>query len=188
MKTPEQHRLDTHLTRALRRGLPATLTLTEWHRTVADFHGRCAYCAHADVSVMDHFIPVARGGGTTAGNCLPACEPCNTTKGGKHPDALDATLGAATLAGLRRYLASCSTGVDVVPRTPAPAKRRPARKRTNRIDVPLTDEEWQVISAAAQIGGEDVVGFMRRLALMDARRRTVASGGTPPPAAIGGAP
>lgn len=171
MKTKDQARLDEHITRALRRGLPATLTLPEWHRTVADFHGRCAYCGNADVSVIEHFVPVARGGGTTAGNCLPACEPCNSTKGGKHPDALDATLGAATLAGLRRYLTSRSTGADVVPRTPPPQRRRVGKGRTGKIVVKLTADQYRQISAAAAMSGETASGFLRRLAMMDAHER-----------------
>ena len=177
MKMTEEARLKSHLYRASGDGLPATLTMPEWRRTLADFHGRCAYCGGTDVSVMEHFVPVARGGGTTAGNCLPSCEPCNATRGGKHPDALDATLGAATLAGLRRYLTSRSTGVDVVPRTPPPQKRRTGRGRTERIVVLLTDEQHRLISRAAALGGETVAGFVRRLALAEARAVNAAKRG-----------
>lgn len=179
MKTKEEARLDMHLTRALRRGLPATLTTVEWTRTVADFHGRCAYCGNADVSVMEHFVPVARGGGTTAGNCLPSCEPCNTMKGSRHPDALGTMLGAATLAGLRRYLAGRSTGVDVVPRVPPPQRKREGRGRTERINVSMSDAEWEMVGRAAALGGENVTGFLRRLGLEEANRQVGAAKGAP---------
>lgn len=181
MQKKEEARLSTQLTRAQRRGVPATLTLTEWLRTTADFHSRCAYCGGADASVMEHFVPVGLGGGTTAGNCLPSCEPCNERKGSKHPDALSQSLGMATLAGLRRYLAGRSTGVDVVPRAPTVQRRRPSHGRTEKIVVTFTASEWQQVSAAAAIGGESVSGYLRRIALMHARS-SIANAGCKPPA------
>jgi hypothetical protein len=51
--------------------------------------GCCAYCG-ADVSsagfVVDHVYPRALGGGNDLGNLLPACSPCNTSKGKKTLD------------------------------------------------------------------------------------------------------
>lgn len=47
----------------------------------------CLYCGKYDQAlVMDHFIPLARGGRTEAGNLLPCCAPCNHSKGAKMPD------------------------------------------------------------------------------------------------------
>lgn len=97
-------------------GLPATLTHDEWTRTVAFFSGLCAYCAASPAAHIDHFIPVAHGGGTTPGNCLPACEACNRKKNGKHPDELAGDI-VSRLPFLRSYLASVSTGQNTAPRT-----------------------------------------------------------------------
>ena len=47
--------------------------LLEW------FHGECAYCGKK-ATTWDHIYPVARGGTTTAGNIVPACVSCNSSK------------------------------------------------------------------------------------------------------------
>ncbi|MBX9703343.1 MAG: HNH endonuclease [Silvanigrellaceae bacterium] len=46
--------------------------------------GMCYYCKnkfpHKEFT-MDHIVPLSRGGTTTPGNVVPACRPCNQTKG-----------------------------------------------------------------------------------------------------------
>lgn len=49
---------------------------------------KCQYCGHAppDVAlVLDHVIPVSKGGQTTAGNLITSCNDCNA---GKHAQPL----------------------------------------------------------------------------------------------------
>lgn len=46
------------------------------------FDGRCAYCP-APADTWDHVQPLARGGRTVPGNIVPACRPCNASKGKK---------------------------------------------------------------------------------------------------------
>jgi hypothetical protein len=42
---------------------------------------RCRYCgAHADTA--DHIVPRRDGGSDEAKNLVPACQPCNSRKGG----------------------------------------------------------------------------------------------------------
>lgn len=96
-------------TRARRYQLPATLTVEEWTRTLADFKGLCAYCLERPMEEMDHFIPVSKGGGTTSGNCLPTCGQCNDRKGSEAPEGF---LGADRALALRRYLSARSSGKD----------------------------------------------------------------------------
>lgn len=124
--------------------LPATLTLAEWTRTVMDFIGLCAYCGKVPADRLDHFVPVAHGGGTTAANCLPACDPCNGRKSSKLPAAVAALFGPGRIAQLESYLHTRSTGqnVEVVAppaaspgMSPRPVKSRP--KRTGPIGVHL---------------------------------------------------
>jgi len=43
------------------------------------FDRRCAYC-QAEATTWDHVVPVARGGKTEAGNIVPACSSCNSSK------------------------------------------------------------------------------------------------------------
>lgn len=66
--------------RARAKGSPATLTLPRWITTVRAFDGLCAYCGKAEFDVIEHAVQIPRGG-TTASNCLPACNICNNNKG-----------------------------------------------------------------------------------------------------------
>lgn len=60
--------------RALRKG-------AWWQQQVRA--GVCHYCGKkvgAEALTLDHVVPVARGGTSTKGNVVPACEACNKTK------------------------------------------------------------------------------------------------------------
>jgi len=47
-------------------------------------YGCCAYCGSTSRPLtQDHVIPLARGGRHAIGNLLPACQPCNSSKGAK---------------------------------------------------------------------------------------------------------
>lgn len=105
-----------HLIRAKRqlriareRNLPATLTDREWMAIVTAFDGRCAYCDNPWQDI-EHLVPVARGGGLTKENVVPACGGCNKSKGarpfedfcaerGLDPAAIRARAAAAFPAG-----------------------------------------------------------------------------------------
>lgn len=53
----------------------------DWERAKATFQHRCAYCGQSETELQqDHFIPVARGGGYTESNIIPACKSCNISK------------------------------------------------------------------------------------------------------------
>jgi hypothetical protein len=75
--------------RAQKAELPASLTSQQWIATLDHFEWKCAYCGVRPYRVLEHFIPIGLGGGTTADNVLPACSRCNSTKSLYHPqDAL----------------------------------------------------------------------------------------------------
>ena len=42
----------------------------------------CFYC-HSIATTIDHVVPIARGGSHCIGNLVPACLPCNLSKGAK---------------------------------------------------------------------------------------------------------
>ena len=48
------------------------------------YSNSCAYCKHGfsdDLTVsLDHVVPVSRGGTHGAGNLVPSCRPCNSSK------------------------------------------------------------------------------------------------------------
>ena len=58
------------------------LRKTDWWRAqIAP--GVCHYCGRKVGSAnltLDHVIPVARGGRSTRGNCVPCCKDCNNRK------------------------------------------------------------------------------------------------------------
>lgn len=72
--------LREHLLISIRLGHEATLTMKQWQNTLDDFNLRCAYCLSNPYTLIEHFIPVSMGGGTTVKNCVPACHLCNTHK------------------------------------------------------------------------------------------------------------
>lgn len=83
----EQQRLKLHLFHAKRAGVPATLTLGEWIATIHYYHSLCAYCQTHPYEVLEHYIPLPKGG-TTKENCVPACKSCNVKKQNIHPELL----------------------------------------------------------------------------------------------------
>jgi|GEM_PF-7024381 len=77
--------LKRNLKRASLVGLPATLTIEQWMKTLEDFEYACSYCKAKEYQVLEHFVPLGLGGGTTVTNCLPSCRSCNVTKSEWHP-------------------------------------------------------------------------------------------------------
>jgi 5-methylcytosine-specific restriction endonuclease McrA len=52
-----------------------------WQSRVS--RGVCHYCQRqvpAKELTLDHVLPLARGGRSTKGNCVPACKECNNQK------------------------------------------------------------------------------------------------------------
>ncbi|HET9109939.1 MAG TPA: HNH endonuclease, partial [Ktedonobacterales bacterium] len=95
----EHIRVTKQVLRARKAGLAATLTTLEWLQTLIDFGGRCAYCS-GPFDDLEHFLPISRGGGTTAQNCVPACRYCNGSK--DHPQ--NRRLSPDALAFVGAYL------------------------------------------------------------------------------------
>lgn len=56
-------------------------------QVMEDGNHECAYCGVRDVPLgCDHVIPESRGGPTELDNLVPACRPCNSSKGTKTPE------------------------------------------------------------------------------------------------------
>lgn len=49
-------------------------------KVLAEGEGMCRYCLYELARVVDHIIPVSRGGTNLEHNLAPACEWCNTQK------------------------------------------------------------------------------------------------------------
>ncbi len=98
-KTPHGYAVTkaaTHRYNARKRSLLNTLTADEWKQALDYFGGRCAVCGRPPKDLFsthtiaaDHWIPVSKGGGTTADNILPLChglDGCNNSKLNKDPE------------------------------------------------------------------------------------------------------
>jgi 5-methylcytosine-specific restriction endonuclease McrA len=48
----------------------------------ARWGGRCCYC-DSEATALDHVTPIARQGADAPHNLVPACTPCNSSKGAK---------------------------------------------------------------------------------------------------------
>ena len=97
----ENRKFHLNLERARKAGLPATLTFVEWIKTLQHFDWKCAYCQINPYEVLEHFIPIIGGGGTTKGNCIPACKACNSKKWVDNPRSFCLN---ETLYRIRAYL------------------------------------------------------------------------------------
>jgi len=93
---PEKVRVHNQRRRARKANLPNTLTAAEWQYAIDYFHGYCAVCGRPPKDLFktrrvnaDHWIPLSKGGGTTADNIVPLCsgeDGCNNRKGNKDPE------------------------------------------------------------------------------------------------------
>lgn len=103
----ENRKLLVQLKRATDRGLAATLTLDQWVATLNHYSWKCAYCRVGAYEALEHVIPIDLGGGTTVGNCVPACKVCNSAKGARHPnDIRESSRSPVAIARVRAYLAT----------------------------------------------------------------------------------
>ena len=69
--------------RTRKASLLATLTVPEWEYILDFWFHQCAYCGAGGDLTQDHIVPLSKGGGYTKANILPACSPCNFSKGSK---------------------------------------------------------------------------------------------------------
>lgn len=60
-----------------------THTASEWAARQEEHGGLCAYCRTRPGSTKDHVVPVSRGGSDAIENIVPACAPCNSSKGAR---------------------------------------------------------------------------------------------------------
>lgn len=88
---PERVRAKVARYRAVKAGLPATLTSAQWLELLEEWGHCCAYCGKDEGHFggplqQEHVIPVIQGGGYTLMNIVPACPQCNFKKGARTPE------------------------------------------------------------------------------------------------------
>lgn len=72
--------------KALAKGNGGRISKEEWQGIIDAANGRCLYCGTRAKLVMDHFVPINRGGATVQDNMIPCCRSCNSKKGAKEPE------------------------------------------------------------------------------------------------------
>ncbi|MBA2677554.1 MAG: HNH endonuclease [Ktedonobacteraceae bacterium] len=132
---------------AAKRELAASLTIDDWNQTCADMEYRCAYCGTAasmDAS-LDHFLPMACGGGTTVTNCVLSCRECNRRKGNDRPETF-LSHDPERLARLQYYLAHRRSWPSTQPFWSFALQREE--------EYPLNRDEMQSTSYSLMTGAE----------------------------------
>lgn len=81
LANPARARALVHRRRSRLKG--GAISDRDWEALVRRHDGRCAYCGERGQMTMDHVVPVSRGGSNYIGNILPACKPCNSSKGAR---------------------------------------------------------------------------------------------------------
>jgi 5-methylcytosine-specific restriction endonuclease McrA len=77
---PQVRRIKAQRRRARLISAAGSFTTAEWLELVEQYGGRCAYCGSSGPLVIEHRIPLSRGGSNDIGNILPACARCNDRK------------------------------------------------------------------------------------------------------------
>lgn len=114
-KDPERYRNYGHQRRALVANAPVRdLTGEQIATMMAEQDGVCAYCHHLSPPlVVEHIVPLARGGSHTLWNVVGACERCNGEKHDRTPEEWGA---ARRRKALRMGLGADALGVIHDPR------------------------------------------------------------------------
>lgn len=81
----EARRNSVRKRRAILAKVETTLTKEQWKTILNHFGHKCVYCGSAKRIEMDHVIPISKGGKHIAGNVVPACRSCNSSKGNRLP-------------------------------------------------------------------------------------------------------
>lgn len=82
-KHPEKIILYGQRYNARKKSLPCTLTTEQWNKIKQHFNNSCAYCGRELPLAQEHVIPLSKGGEYTAGNIIPSCKYCNSSKATK---------------------------------------------------------------------------------------------------------
>lgn len=91
-QNPERARFfsksSSHARRLAKAGTPNRLTKQQWLGILDYFNYRCAYCLQpldGQTPVLEHLIPLSRGGQHDPLNVVPSCQPCNNSKFNRTP-------------------------------------------------------------------------------------------------------
>lgn len=116
-----RRKAEAHRRAAKKKNLPATLKADDVASAMRYWENRCAYCGSQqgfwNPITLDHFIPLASGGGTVSENMVPACASCNASKRHDAPGAwvikrFGRRKGGAILRSIEEYFDSIRHGEE----------------------------------------------------------------------------
>ena len=84
-KLREGRRRRQAVRKARQAGNGGEINRAQWLSIVASTGGLCIYCQRPMRLVVDHVVPIARGGRTVAANLVPCCQRCNSRKADHEP-------------------------------------------------------------------------------------------------------
>ena len=85
----EEHAIHERNRNSLKRTSGVKLTKGQWEAIKSSYGHCCAYCGYKVPRLtIDHVIPLAKGGLHTLDNLVPACRPCNLSKGTREAPTL----------------------------------------------------------------------------------------------------
>lgn len=80
----EQARLADRLRKQQRRKAGG-FTKQEWQMVLEAYGNKCVYCGSSGTKLtIDHVVPVSKGGKHEKDNIVPACGPCNSSRGNRY--------------------------------------------------------------------------------------------------------
>jgi len=85
LANPEKYKEAQRRREARKKGAEISdLTEADWRTILVEYNNCCSYCGVAGTALeQEHKIPLSRGGNHTKSNVVPACLPCNRSKGTK---------------------------------------------------------------------------------------------------------
>ena len=95
--TPAEKAAARHYSRARSYGSDTDYTAAEWETLRRWFGDRCLACSAADDLVIDHVVPLSRGGNNSIVNLQILCRSCNSHKYAHTVDYRDPLLLAQVL-------------------------------------------------------------------------------------------
>lgn len=154
--------------RRLLPGVRADFTDAQWDAMLIAHEYRCFYCGDPDRNlILEHKLPVRRGGAHTAGNIVPACVGCNIRKGNLTAEEFAPLVDPLVrAANLRKPSRLASAPED---RTPAPPWFWDAWALLDPSPAPIG------IFASTRIGSDAKVLY----ALLSVRGATAPASGSP---------
>lgn len=76
----DKHSTEVQNIRAKKLGIEGKISKAEWDNKLKSFDGKCVNCGSDKDIVIDHIMPLSKGGANKIDNVQPLCRGCNSRK------------------------------------------------------------------------------------------------------------